>query len=520
MQSEPIVVPEGVSTCSALATYESTSQREPAQVFDPPSSQTDWTQDIEELLLDGGSDSISAIRSPTLSPLDPVPAPSCDRPMVDMDDDFDLDELLLRLTGHEASSAMPLSNARSDSAADLSPQLPPIHYVPMRPSPTVVSDLPLQEAAATLPPLTVSTTFLSSASLPSPDHFLGGPECPVLSPTLPSAPSLLGSGYATAEGSPDLDMESYLRPGIAFDPTKPFDWTVLAEVALPPQAEPTLITDHDGEGPPGQYERSESFEFVSPPSITASNGARNEHIEAHAWWTDFPLFSMPQPHPHSRCTLDQEQGQGQLRIIELSEVTSPQMQPEPLDEQLQIGGDMVKAQAEGLGQVAEEIQVQVTGQDAEHPLDSIQPESDISTYPPTPFVWARDPDSSQPLSPPVVTEGPGPVASQELTSPLPSCQHQHHHHQSAAKKCSCPFCASMPIKRRQRKRKAVVVNEDTAYGADGHGDMGGKRSGKRHMGEPARPRAKRTKEASGKRKGAVRIHIDLLLDYVILSYSI
>ena len=48
----------------------------------------------------------------------------------------------------------------------------------------------------------------------------------------------------------------------------------------------------------------------------------------------------------------------------------------------------------------------------------------------------------------------------------------------------------------------MVVNEDAAYGADGNGDMGGKRAGKRHKGEPAKPRAKRTKEASGKRKGA------------------
>ena len=58
---------------------------------------------------------------------------------------------------------------------------------------------------------------------------------------------------------------------------------------------------------------------------------------------------MPQPHPHSHCTLDQ--GQGQLRIIDLSQVTSPQMQTEPL----QIGEDAVKAEAEVLGQVAEEI---------------------------------------------------------------------------------------------------------------------------------------------------------------------
>ena len=50
----------------------------------------------------------------------------------------------------------------------------------------------------------------------------------------------------------------------------------------------------------------------------------------------------------------------------------------------------------------------------------------------------------------------------------------------------------------------MVVNEDTAYGADGNGDMGGERSGKRHKGEPAKPRAKQAEEGSGKKKGAKR----------------
>ena len=56
--------------------------------------------------------------------------------------------------------------------------------------------------------------------------------------------------------------------------------------------------------------------------------------------------------------------------------------------------------------------------------------------------------------------------------------------------------------RRQRKSKAVVVNEDTAHGADGNRGTGGKRSRKGHKGERANPRAKRTKEPSGKKKGA------------------
>ena len=94
-----------------------------------------------------------------------------------------------------------------------------------------------------------------------------------------------------------------------------------------------------------------------------------------------------QTFPYSPCrnltriliVLDQRQGQGQgrLRMIDLSEVNSPQMQIKPLSEQLQLGDDMVKAQVEALGQVAEKIQVQVTGRDPEHPLDPIRPESDI-----------------------------------------------------------------------------------------------------------------------------------------------
>ena len=40
---------------------------------------------------------------------------------------------------------------------------------------------------------------------------------PMFSPAIPSVPSLLGSGYATAAGSPDVGMESYLHPVIAVD---------------------------------------------------------------------------------------------------------------------------------------------------------------------------------------------------------------------------------------------------------------------------------------------------------------
>ena len=62
---------------------------------------------------------------------------------------------------------------------------------------------------------------------------------------------------------------------------------------------------------------------------------------------------------------------------------------------------------------------------------------------------------------------------------------------------------SMPVLRVSANQVAsrVVVNEDTAHGAAGYVDMDGKMFGKRHKSELAKPRAKRTKEASGKKKG-------------------
>jgi len=72
-------------------------------------------------------------------------------------------------------------------------------------------------------------------------------------------------------------------------------------------------------------------------------------------------------------------------------VTSSQVQIEPLDGHLQINGDMVKAHAE-VGQLAAELQVQITGQAPEIPLGlkpskSLAPEQNL------------EPSS---LSPPVV----------------------------------------------------------------------------------------------------------------------
>ena len=120
-----------------------------AYVRTPP-SQTDWDQDLEELLLSGGPTSVSHLRSPTLSAptLDvapvydhPTSAPSCDQSIVEIYEDFDLDELLLRLTGHEFPSAFPLSGARNDPLSGLNPQVSPSMYSTIQSLPTVAFDL-------------------------------------------------------------------------------------------------------------------------------------------------------------------------------------------------------------------------------------------------------------------------------------------------------------------------------------------------------------------------------------------
>ena len=553
IQNEPTLVPEDVSTASTLTTYESATHPGRAQLFEQLPPQTDWTQDLEDLLLD--SDSVSHSRSPTLSAPDPapsydqtIPAPSCDQPMAEVDEDFDLDELLLSLTGHEVPSAFPLSDSRNGLRSGLNPQLPPSIPLTMQQSPAVASDLrsiyqfpapPLSAGlAATLAPSIVSTAFTSPVlslslpcieaapapaqepahSVPSPtsldgfaEHFFDGSEHPTLSPTVPSAPSLLGSGYATAEGSPDLGMEPYFHPGVAFHSTTSFDWTILAGVALPMHAEPSLVTDRDGEGMPDRSEGSESFEFVSPPSVSAINGDGSDHIEhidSHDWWSGFagltPLISAPQPDPHCTLEFEQDQGQEQLCLVELSEATSPQVQIEPLDEQVQIDGDLVVAHAEVVDQIAEERQVQVPAQERGLPLHLVQPESMLHTDPSMNLTPVQHLDLSHPLSPPIVVEGPEPASSQPVSSTLLHCQYPAHQH--ATKKCPCSFRASMPTKSRQRKRK-VAIDEDTVPVTDRNGnedsgaDMGGKKPMKRQKAESAKPRAKRTKELATKKNG-------------------
>src|SRR5258706_8671633 len=70
-----------------------------------------------------------------------------------------------------------------------------------------------------------------------------------------------------------------------------------------------MTTVQDGEGVPDQSERSESFERVTPLSISAVNGGGgNDHLGAHAWWADFagldPRFSASQTDPQYTNQLD------------------------------------------------------------------------------------------------------------------------------------------------------------------------------------------------------------------------
>jgi len=398
--------------------------------------------------------------------------------MVEVDEDVDIDELLLSLTGHESP------DVRNDSSSGLNLQLPLSMSLEMQPPPpsTMSTAFPSPVLPPGLPglqstPMPAHEPVLSLPSPPSLDalaeHFFDGsvhPTCTrTRTPTVPSAPSLLGSGYETAEGSPDigvdLGLEPYLHPGNVFDSTTLFDWTALT-----------------GE------QRSESFELVEPPSICAVNGGGGDHVDVHAWWTDFarlaPLFDAPQPDP-------QEQEQEQPLMVGLSHATSPQVQIEPLGEHLQI--------------VAEEIQVQVTGQAPEIPLDPVQSES-ILRVNPEPLAPKQNPEPSHSLSPPGALQDLGPVASQQLSSL--SLPFQHPSHQHSSKKCPCPFCVSMPIKKRQRKRKAVLIDEDSVHAVDGDGDGDAKgawkRSGKERKVESADAKphpTKRMKEPSRKQKG-------------------
>jgi hypothetical protein len=213
-------------------------------------------------------------------------------------------------------------------------------------------------------------------------------------------------------------------------------------------------------------------------------------------WTCAAVLNAATAEPDPQGTLKLEQGQGQgqqqqqqqqqLLVVDLSDAISPQVQIEPLDGHLQI------EDTEVVGQQAGELQVQITGQAPEIPFD---PQQKLEPSLPFPL----------PLSPSVVLQDLGPVTSQRFSSLPPPFQHPSHQH--AAKKCPCPFCVSLPIKGRERKRKAVVIDEDTVCAADGSSSGNPKAAQKgpvkRRKSESAnaKPRTKRAKEPSRKKKG-------------------
>lgn len=129
---------------------------------------------------------------------------------------------------------------------------------------------------------------------------------------------------------------------IAIDSTKPFDWNVLAEVALPPRAEPSLITDSD---PP------DDLRVCLIALDHRGQWGKNIHVEAHACKSILYVATSPSFSLYTRS-------RARARANSYSRPSSPQMQIEPLSEQLQISGDMVKAEAEILGQVVEDFQVE------------------------------------------------------------------------------------------------------------------------------------------------------------------
>ena len=130
------------------------------------------------------------------------------------------------------------------------------------------------------------------------------------------------------------------------------------------------------------------------------------------------------------------------------------MQIEPPDGHLQNDGDMVKADAEVVCQVAEENQVQVLD---EHPGSLWTPfhqnlhyESIIlSLWPPRKFGAFSSSFSFIHF----LESG----SSRIPTTLFSFSVLQHQSHQHAAMKCPCPLCVSMPTKKHERKSNAVVI---------------------------------------------------------------
>ena len=140
-----------------------------------------------------------------------------------------------------------------------------------------------------------------------------------------------------------------------------------------------------------------------------------------------------------------------------------------------------------------------------NPIDPVQQDSILCVNPPESLAPKQNLEPSHRPSPPVTLHDLGPVASQLPPSLSLSFQHPSHRH--AAKKCPRPFCVSMPMKKREQKGKAIVINEGIVHAADGDGNGNAKVAQKRPVQRRksecanAKPRTKLMKEPSRKKKG-------------------
>ena len=149
-------------------------------------------------------------------------------------------------------------------------------------SPPLITEV--QDPSATLPPSTLRAAFPSPVLLADPPC----PQEPLLS--FPSPASLDTHAKHFFDGSqhrgrtPHVPYAPYLlrSDGVSFGST-----TVTGAVP-PPHAEPRLAIGHNGQDVPNQFDQSELFELVSPPSINAVNGdGGHDHVDSRACGTDF-----------------------------------------------------------------------------------------------------------------------------------------------------------------------------------------------------------------------------------------
>jgi len=175
-------------------------------------------------------------------------------------------------------------------------------------------------------------------------------------------------------------------------------------------------------------------------------------------------------------------------------VTSSQVQIEPLNGHLQIDGDMVKAHAEVVGQLAEEPQVQISGQAPEIPL-GLKPSKSLAR---TKFAAFLPLCSGR-------SPGPGPNHVTTILSPfspLPTSI-------SPTRRKEMPLTVLCPYRSRDASGRGSSryrrrYRACRRWGQEWRCEGGPEEASKKQKSEPAdaTPRTKRAKEPSRKKKEA------------------